>query len=226
MPTPRWQHRLRQAGAPGSDSGRGQGGRGSRGATAPTPAVRPCGCRRPAAGEGLPGSGQRTRNAPTLDVYAGRPDTHAGHWTPVAWTSHAWTCPLTPDTGHRRSGPWPRTGQGDQGTAGTGHRYGRHRASWPPPERPPAGRRKPCPRGRRLRRSAAQDGSAVRPPTSAPDARRRTGQLLCRSAGQAAPRRIALLGRFQVERRAEGLRSCVIAHAMQAAAAGHRGVAA
>jgi hypothetical protein len=37
-------------------------------------------------------------------------------------------------------------------------------------------------------RSAAQDGSAVRPPTSAPDARRRTGQLLCRSDGKAERR--------------------------------------
>jgi hypothetical protein len=110
---------------PGSSARLGLGQRTRRSriprATAPTPAVLPCGCRRTAAGEGLPGSVQRTRNALTLDVYAGRPDAHAGHWTPVAWTSHTWTCPLTPDTGHRRSGRWPRTGQGDEGTAGTGH---------------------------------------------------------------------------------------------------------
>ena len=134
---------------------------------------------------------QWTRNAWIPDVHTGhrtpdtgRPDAHTGHWTPVAWTSHGWT--LSAHTGHWKPDAWMLAENADRATKArpaSGH-LGHH----------PSGRpldAEACSRGRRLRRSAAQDGSAVRylpareTPTAvpgscsvAPSARPRLGALL------------------------------------------------
>jgi hypothetical protein len=166
------------------------------------------GYRTPGRSHQTPDTGHRSpgRSHRTPDTGHRTPDTGRPHRTldTLAWTVHAWT--LDAHTGHwtRTRGRWPRTRTGRQGTAGI-------RTCW---ATTPSGRlldAGPCCCGRRLRRSAAQDGSAVRPPASAQDAYRSTGQLLGRSVGQAAPRRTALLGRLRVERRANGEAPSVMA---------------
>jgi hypothetical protein len=138
-------------------------------------------------GHRTPDTGTLRRPHRTLDT--GPVDRHA--WTLVARTGH-WT----PNAGRGR-------GQGDEGTAGI-------RTSWPPPERPPAGRRAvfPWTAPAALGSPGRLGGEA---PASARDAYHGTGQLLGRSVGQAAPRRTAVLGRFRVERRASGDASSVMA---------------
>ena len=86
----------------------------------------------------------------------GRSDARTGHWTPVPWTGKRghWS----PDTGHRT-------------LAEDVDRVTKARpASGPPgPPRRATARwdAQPCSCGRRLRRSTAHAGSAVRPPSSA-----------------------------------------------------------
>jgi hypothetical protein len=111
-----------------------------------------------------PDAGQRT---------PGRSDARTGHWTPVTWTGKRGHWSLAPDTGH-----WtPDAGRG------RGQVTKARPASGPRPPRRATARwdAQPCSCGRRLRRSTAHAGSAVRPPSQREIASRR--QLLGRSAG-------------------------------------------
>jgi hypothetical protein len=96
-----------------------------------------------------PDAGQRT---------PGRSDARTGHWTAVPWTGKRGHWSLAPDTGHRTP-------------AEDVDRVTKARpASGPPgPPRRATARwdAQPCSCGRRLRRSTAHAGSAVRPPSSA-----------------------------------------------------------
>jgi hypothetical protein len=101
------QHGLRQLRASGSDSGRRPAGRGYRGGDhADSGRPRGVAARCIGALDELTRFGHRRRgNARIADADAqmpgrptghwtldtGRLDAHTGHWTPVAWTSHAWT---------------------------------------------------------------------------------------------------------------------------------------
>jgi hypothetical protein len=206
----RWtQHGLRPSRPPGADPGRRRASRGHGGRPRRPRPSQPCGC--------LP-----HRHSPdhTPVGHSGRgnartPDAHAGHRTPDTWTlrrphrtpdsgrvdRHAWTLSArtgdwTPDAGrgHR---------QGDEGTAGI-------RTSWAAML---SGRALGHPTVFLWTAPAVlgnHDGSAVGhlPVRDCPSHHR---QLLGRSAGEAAPRRIAVLGRFRVERRAAGSGSSVMA---------------
>jgi hypothetical protein len=103
-----------------------------------------------------PDAGQRT---------PGRSNARTGHWTPVPWTGKRGHWSLAPDTGHRTPDTGHRTLAEDV------DRLTKARpASGPPgPPRRATARwdAQPCSCGRRLRRSTAQAGSAVRPPSSA-----------------------------------------------------------
>jgi hypothetical protein len=91
-------------------------------------------------------------------------------------------------------------------------------ASAPPGLLRPAAARwdaQPCSCGQR-RGDCNHDGSAAGPPASARRPLRTARKLLSRPADQAAPRRIAVLGRFRVERRASGSRSSVMPSACMA----------
>jgi hypothetical protein len=64
------------------------------------------GCRIPRCPDAQLDTGHRTPDAHTGQRTPGRLDAHTGHWTPVAWTSPAWTLDAytgqrTPDSGHR-----------------------------------------------------------------------------------------------------------------------------
>jgi hypothetical protein len=134
------QHGLRQLRAPGSDSGTRRGGHGHRGATTPTLAVLavwlPAASPRSTSSSGSDTADAGTHGYQTLTPDTrrrtpghrtpGRSDADTGHWTPVAWTSHA----RTPDAGRGRT----RTG---------GPRHGRHPDILGPPRRAaaPLGRR-------------------------------------------------------------------------------------
>jgi hypothetical protein len=98
-----------------------------------------------------PDAGQRT---------PGRSDVRTGHWTPVPWTAKRGHWSLAPDTGHWTPDAGRGRGQGDEGAAGI-------RTSWPPRRATSRWDAQPCSCGRRLRRSTAHAGSAVRPPSSA-----------------------------------------------------------
>ena len=142
-PTPRLaQHRLRQLRAPGADSGRRRAGHGRSGrGNAQTPDAH---------------TGRRTADTWTLRRPHRTLDT--GHVDRQAWTLVARTGHRTPDTGHRT-------------LAEDVDRLTKARpASGPPgPPRRATARwdAQPCSCGRRLRRSTAHAGSAVRPPSSA-----------------------------------------------------------
>jgi len=127
-------------------------------------------------------------------------ETH-GHRTPTLDTGHLDAQTPTPDTGQRprgqarvmldtRTRQWtPDAGRGprhaDEGTAGI-------RTSWATMPSAPAGPPHPCSCGQRRRRLATM--TARRWATCQREtASRTTSQLLGRSAGQAAPRRTALL---------------------------------
>jgi hypothetical protein len=116
-------------------------------------------------------------------------------WTLVARTGHR-----TPDTGHRT-------------LAEDVDRVTKARpASGPPgPPRRATARwdAQPCSCGRRLRRSTAQAGSAVRPPLPARDSVSPAAAWSLRR-GRAAARRTAVLGMIRVERRAAGEASSVM----------------
>jgi hypothetical protein len=129
----------------------------------------------------------------------GRSDARTGHWTPVRGQASVDTgrSHRTPDTGRGR-------GQGNEGTAGI-------RTSWAttPSDRTlarptvflwtaPAALDSPC----RLGGEAAFQREL---------ASRTTGSCLVVRRGRAAPRRTAVLGRFRVERRANGEASSVMA---------------
>jgi hypothetical protein len=169
-PTPRLaQHHLRQLRAPGSDSGRRRARHGRSGRPRRPRPSQPYDClpHRRAPGPHFDRT-QRTRQptntgrphrTPTPDAgqrTPGRSDARTGHWTSVPWTGKRghWT----PDTGHRT-------------LAEDVDRLTKARpASGPPgPPRRATARwdAQPCSCGRRLRRSAAHAGSAVRPPSSA-----------------------------------------------------------
>ena len=96
-----------------------------------------------------PDAGQRT---------PGRSDVRTGHWTPVPWTGKRGHWSLAPDTGHRT-------------LAGDVDRLTKARPASGPPGPPRRATARwhapPCSCGRRLRRSTAHAGSAVRPPSSA-----------------------------------------------------------
>jgi hypothetical protein len=106
-------------------------------------------------------------NAQIPDAHTGRrtadtwrSDARTGHWTPVPWTGKRGHWSLAPDTGH-----------GHRTLAEDVDRVTKARpASGPPgPPRRATARwdAQPCSCGRRLRRSTAHAGSAVRPPSSA-----------------------------------------------------------
>ena len=196
------QHGLRQIRAPGSDSGRrrasdGHGGRPRRPPAIPAvrlPAHRPTiSLRSDTADAGT--NGHRTPDTGHLDAQTPAPDT--GH---DRVDRHAWT--LTSDTGHR-------TPDEDADRAGEASTTAGIRTSWPPAERPRPGTPimflwaatsalgSPCGLGGE---TTCQGETAFRT----------TRQLLGRSAGEAAPRRTALLGRLRVERRANGEASSVM----------------
>ena len=124
-----------------------------------------------------------------------------------SWTSHARTLDVHPDTGHRTRGRDRVLGQGDLDTAGTGQTFRTTTTT-----RPPAGRRTvdlwtaPAALGN-------DDGSATMRYLPARDYLQHYQGLLSRSVGQAAPWRIALLGRLRVERRANGEASSVMTSA-------------
>jgi hypothetical protein len=162
------QHRLRQLRARGSDSGRPRAGHGRSGRPRRPRPSQPYGC--------LPTPRSRTslrpdtahaathrHRTPTPDAgqrTPGRSDARTGHWTAVPWTGKRGHWSLAPDTGHRT--PDAGRGRGQVTTA--------RPASGPPepPRRATAGwDAQPCSCGRRLRRSTAHAGSAVRPPSSA-----------------------------------------------------------
>ena len=178
-PTPRLaQHRLRQLRARGSDSGRRRAGHGRSGRPRRLRPSQPYGClpHRRAPGPHF-GRTQRTRQrtntgrphrTPTPDAgqrTPGRSDARTGHWTSVPWTGKRGHWSLAPDTGHRTPDTGHRTLAEDV------DRLTKARpASGPPgPPRRATARwdAQPCSCGRRLRRSAAHAGSAVRPPSSA-----------------------------------------------------------
>jgi hypothetical protein len=167
-PTPRLaQHRLRQLRARGSDSGRRRAGHGRSGRPRRPRPSQPYGClpHRRAPGPHF-GRTQRTRQ---------RTNTGRRHRTPDSGHLDAQT--PAPDTGHRSRGQ----ASVDTGSLApdTGHRTlaedvdrltKARPASGPPgPPRRATARwdAQPCSCGRRLRRSAAHAGSAVRPPSSA-----------------------------------------------------------
>jgi hypothetical protein len=176
-----------------------------------------------------PDAGQRTpgrSDARTGPLDIGPVDRQA--WTLVARTGHR-----TPDTGHRTlAEDMDRLTKARPGI----------RTSWATTPSDARWDAQPCSCGRRLRRSAAHAGSAVRPPSSARyrlagsclvarrgrcQRRPRMDPLATRartrasSGGQfsravdsrAAPRRTAVLGRLRVERRANGEASSVMASA-------------
>jgi hypothetical protein len=157
----------------GADSGRRRAGHGRSGRPRQPRPSQPYGC--------LPTPRSRTslrpdtahaathrHRTPTPDAgqrTPGRSDARTGHWTAVPWTGKPGHWSLAPDTGHR--------------TLDTGHRTlaedvdrltKARPASGPPgPPRRATARwnAQPCSCGRRLRRSTAHTGSAVRPPSSA-----------------------------------------------------------
>jgi hypothetical protein len=162
-----------------------------------------------------PAQTQRTRNARTPTRDAGRPHPDIGHRTRGHRVRGHWT--VTPDTGHRTPDAWtrPTTRTGRLGTAGIRTDILDHHV-----QRTARWDAEPWTCGRRLRRSAtmtARRGWGIRQRETTYRATRR---LLGRSVGQAAPRRTALLGRFRVERRANGDASSVMAFAMWAGATG------
>jgi hypothetical protein len=120
-------------------------------------------------------AGTHGHRTPTLDTgrrTPGRSDARTGHWAPVAWTGTRGHWTLALDTGHWTLDAGRGRGHGDEGTVGIRPpRLPRQRPRAGPPNRVPVD-------------SAAalgnHDGSAV-------------GHLLGRSAGKAAPRRIAVL---------------------------------
>jgi hypothetical protein len=194
-PTPRLaQHRLRQLRAPGSDSGRRRAGHGRSGRPRRPRPSQPYGClpHRRAPGPHL-GRTQRTRQRTNTGRPHRTPTPDAGQRTPDSGHLDAQT--PTPDTGHPSRGQASVDTGRSHRTPDTGHwtpDAGRGRgqgtkarpASGPPgPPRRAAARpdAQPCSCGRRLRRSTAHTGSAVRPPSQREIASRR--QLLGRSAG-------------------------------------------
>jgi hypothetical protein len=101
-------------------------------------------------------TGRRTADAGQRTP--GPSDARTGHWTSVPWTGKGGHWSLAPDTGH-----WTLAEDVDRLTKA-------RPASGPPgPPRRATARwdAQPCSCGRRLRRSAAHAGSAVRPPSSA-----------------------------------------------------------
>jgi hypothetical protein len=202
------QHGLRQPRSPGSDSGRRRAGRGHGGRPRRPRPSQPCGSlphRRPHDPRSdTADAGTHGDWTPTLDTgrrTPGRSDARTGHWTSVAWTGTRGHWTLAPDTGrsHRTLGVRP--------LGVVTRRCGcrpclRHRVrvlgQRPALGRPtvflwtaPAALDSPgrlgseatCQRTRYLPQNRAAARS-LRYPT--------------------APRRIAVLGRFQVERRAAG----------------------
>jgi hypothetical protein len=159
QPTPRLaQHRLRQLRARGADSGRPRAGHGPSGRPRrPRPSSRTAACPRRAPGPHF-GRTQRTRQRTDTGRRHRTPD--SGHWTPVPWTGKRGHWPLAPDT-TLDTGRWPRTW--------TGVTTARPASGPPGPPRRATARwdAQPCSCGRRLRRSTAHAGSAVRPPSSA-----------------------------------------------------------
>jgi hypothetical protein len=179
-PTPRLaQHRLRQLRARGADSGRRRAGHGRSGRPRRPRPSQPYGSlpHRRAPGPHF-GRTQRTRQrtntgrphrTPTPDAgqrTPGHSDARTGHWTSVPWTGkRGCRSHRTPDTGHWTPDAGRRTLAEDADRLTTARP-----ASGPPgPPRRATARwdAQPCSCGRRLRRSAAHAGSAVRPPSSA-----------------------------------------------------------
>jgi hypothetical protein len=169
-PTPRLaQHRLRQLRAPGSQLRQTTSRAWTQRATTPTPAIsavrRPAHRRAPGPHFGRT---QRTRQ---------RTDTGRRHRAPDSGHLDAQT--PAPDTGHRSRGQASVDTGRSHRTPDTGHRTLAEDADRVTKARPASGppgppRRatarwdaQPCSCGRRLRRSAAHTGSAVRPPSSA-----------------------------------------------------------
>jgi hypothetical protein len=164
-PTPRLaQHRLRQLQARGSDSGRRRAGHGRSGRPRRPRPSQPYGC--------LP---HRHAPGPHFGGHSGRgnaqtPDADTGRRTADTWTlrrphrtldigpvdRQAWT--LVARTGHRTPAEDVDRLTKARPTSGPPGPSRRATARWDA---------QPCSCGRRLRRSAAHAGSAVRPPSSA-----------------------------------------------------------
>jgi hypothetical protein len=172
-PKPRLaQHRLHQLRAPGADSGRRRAGHGHSGRPRRPRPSQPYGCLptsrsrtslRPDTAHAAthrhrtptPDAGQRTADSGHLDPQMPAPDTgqrSRGQASVDTGRTH-WTPHWTPDAGRGR-------GQGDEGAAGI-------RTSWATMPSDRTLDAQPCSCGRRLRRSTAHAGSAVRPPSSA-----------------------------------------------------------
>jgi hypothetical protein len=167
----RAQHRLRQLRAPGADSGRPRAGHGHSGRPRRPRPSQPYGCLPTAALQDLTSAGHSGRGNPQT------PDADIGHRTADTWTlrrphrtldsgpvdRQAWT--LVARTGHRT----PVTGH--RTLAEDVDRLTKPRPASGPPGPPRRATARwdahPCSCGRRLRRSAAHAGSAVRPPSSA-----------------------------------------------------------
>jgi hypothetical protein len=100
------------------------------------------------------GRRHRTPDSGHLDAQTPAPD----HWTSVPWTGKRGHWSLAPDTGHRTlAEDMDRLTKARPGI----------RTSWATTPSDARWDAQPCSCGRRLRRSAAHAGSAVRPPSSA-----------------------------------------------------------
>jgi hypothetical protein len=166
IPTPRLaQHRLRQLRARGSGAGRPRAGHGRIGRPRRPRPSQPYGCLPTAALQDLTSAGHSGRgNTQT-------PDAHTGRRTADTWTlrrphrtldigpvdRQAWT--LVARTGHRTPDAGRGRGQADEAAAGI------RTSATTPSDRALGSPTVSC--GRRMRRSTAHAGSAVRPPSSA-----------------------------------------------------------
>jgi len=171
-PTPRLaQHRLRQLRARGSDSGRRRAGPGRSGDHAdPGHPSRTAACPTAALQDLTSAGHSGRRNAQTPDAHTGRP-----HRTPDSGHLDAQT--PAPDTGHRprwtgKRGHWslaPDTRHWTLAEDVDTLTKARPASGPPGPPRQATARwdAQPRSRGRRLQRSAAHAGSAMRPPSSA-----------------------------------------------------------
>jgi hypothetical protein len=166
----------------------GRAVRGHGGTARPGPSW-PCGCRRTDALHEVTGADTADADAERADTDPGTPDVHTGQWT--ADRGHHmrghWTFTRTPDTGRVDA-----TEYSDRATS-TRQAPDRHPGPPRPPDRP-LGRRTvdlwtaPAALGN-------DDGSATMRYLPARDYLQHYQGLLSRSVGQAAPWRIALLGK-------------------------------
>jgi hypothetical protein len=154
-----------------------------------------------------------SRSASLVPVQCPRGRVRRPRWTPRSdrfRTAHAWPCPAGHRPLHRARQPnRKRCGQGNGRTARKA--FGHPRS--PRPQGGSPGHAEPSPVGPAF--AAWQPRSAPRWQHCQRDRYHASDQAAawCRSSVQAAPRRIALLGRLRVERKANGEASSVLADA-------------